>query len=59
MTKGWSRENAMIRVLDFCYNSIFSRNQMPDKNLFMKERLEGLLTSLEFTGLSGSWLLTQ
>jgi hypothetical protein len=41
---------------------------MLDKNLFMKERLEGLLTCLEFTsdeslgkftGLSGSWLPTQ
>ncbi len=41
---------------------------MLNKNLFMKERLEGLLTSLEFTsgesvgkftGLSDSWLPTQ
>ncbi len=41
---------------------------MLDKNLFMKERLEDLLTSLEFTsgesvgkftGLSDSWFPTQ
>ncbi len=47
------------KSVSFMLHSIFSRNQRPDKNLFMKERLEGLLTSLEFTGLSGSWLLTQ
>jgi hypothetical protein len=57
----WHDKRTMI-------HSNFSRNQMLDKNLFMKERLEDLLTSLEFTsgesvgkftGLSDSWFPTQ